>query len=99
MEEVANRVGEAVEVSAGGIRGAEILWEAVSEDDVAEIAHDEPAGLLELLGVNLHRWASEVEIQLVFYLDGCDEQSHETRLEKGPVICLQSGGVATTSAL
>lgn len=99
MAEVANRVGEAVEVSAGGIRGAEIWWEAVSEDDEAEIAHDEPVGLLELLGANLHRRASEVEIQLVFYLDGYDEQSHGTRWEKGPVICLQSGGVATTSAL
>lgn len=66
---------------------------------MAEIVHDEPAGLLELLGANLHRRASEVEIQPVFYLDEYDEQSHGTRLEKGPVICLQSGGVATTSAL
>lgn len=99
VEGVVNHVGEAVEVSAGGIREEEILLGVVNEVDVVGIALDELAELLERLGVNLHRRASEVEIQLAFDLDAFDERSHVMRLERGPVICLQSGGVANGSAL
>ena len=91
--------GEAVGVSAGGIRVEAIVVEVVSERDEVGNVLDGLAELPERPDVSLHIWANEVAILLAFYLDAPGERIHGMTRVKGLEICWQNGGVKNGNAL